>query len=295
MAALQDRRRVLGPIDSVNVTYETTSSLLGDVREDARTRGPADIRPIFLKSGLVVNASGSCYYEAGDIQLQCTVHGPRPIRGSFTNRAAFNVEVKLAPFIVDPTNAELLQKGQGQGPSSARPNGTSVLEREMAAFIQNSLGPAILLDAYPKSTIDLFVNIIGCGQSSKSLYAAGVNAASVALIEANIALRDIVTAGAAAIPLDSTTAPYVDPEYRPLHGDLSAVVSYMTASNDEVVGLAVDGGALTETQMNACLDATLDVAKSVRALVNRVLITEFRSKEQVLQKIATEQSILATN
>ncbi|KAF5103527.1 hypothetical protein DV451_001418 [Geotrichum candidum] len=295
MAALQDRRRILGPVDAISVTYETTSDLLGTLREDARTRDPEHLQRIFLQPNLVVNASGSCFYEAGGIRLQCTVHGPRPIRGSFTDRAAFNVEVKLAPFIVDPANAELLQKGQGQGPTSARPNGTSVLEREMAAFIQNSLSPAILLEAYPKSTIDLFVNVIECGLNSKALYAAGVNAASTALVDADIVLRDVVTAGAAVIPLGSVSKPYADPEYRAQHGDLSAVVSYMTASNKEVVGMAIDGGALTEVQMNACLDTTLDMAESARALINRVLIMGFRAKEQALLKVAKEQAEVAAN
>lgn len=240
----------------------------------------------------MVNANGSSYFESGDIQLQCTVHGPRPIRGSFINKASFNVEVKIAPFNVDPSNADVAQQLTG---GSTRPNGTSVLEKGMASFIETSLVPSICLEAYPKSTIDLFVTVINRGQNPKSLYAAGVNAASVALINADIALRDIVTCGSAVIPAPSSSSPslsrdkvYVDPEHPPLIGDLAMVISYMTARNEEIVGMIIDGGVLTEEQLKTCLSSTLTVSKTVRALVNRLLITEFRSKEQALLEAAKQ-------
>lgn len=236
-----------------------------------------------MKAGLVVNANGSSFFESGDIQLQCTVHGPRPIRGSFIDKALFNVEVKLAPFSVDPSNPEIAQQQGNQG-SSSRPNGTSVLEKGMASFLQTSLAPAIRLETYPKSTIDLFVTVVNRGQNTKSLYSAGVNAASIALTNADISLRDVVTCGSALIP--STSAEknqiFVDPEYPPLLGDIDVVVSYMTARNEEIVGLIIDGGVLSEEQLSLCLSSTLNVSKTVRALINRLLITEFRSKEQAL-------------
>lgn len=239
-----------------------------------------------MKTGLVVNANGSSFFESGDIQLQCTVHGPRPIRGSFIDKASFNVEVKLAPFDTDPSNPEIAQQQGTQG-NSTRPNGTSVLEKGMASFIQTSLVPAIRLETYPKSTIDLFVTIINRGRNTKSLYSAGVNAASVALINADISLRDIVTSGSALIQTpfsDSTVKPqvFVDPESPPLLGDIGVVVSYMTARNEEIVGMVIDGGVLSEKQLSCCLSNTLEVSKTVRTLVNRLLITEFRSKEQAL-------------
>lgn len=253
---------------------------------------------VVMKSGLVINASGSAFFESGAIQLQCTVHGPRPIRGSFIDKASFNVEVKIAPFNVDPTNPDVAQlgasaaEGGGQAATVGRPNGTSVLETGMASFIQTSLAPAIRLESYPKSAIDVFVTVINRGASAKAVYAAGVNAASVALTNADIAMRDIVTCGSVVIPACTTTTTstttkgcgqvFVDPEFRPFQGDISVVVSYMTARNEEIVGMIVDGGVISEEALSLCLSSTLSVAKSVRALVNRQLITEFRAKEQAL-------------
>lgn len=252
-----------------------------------------------MKSGLVINASGSAFFESGSIQLQCTVHGPRPIRGSFIDKASFNVEVKLAPFNVDPTNPDVAQVGAAEGGTAGRPNGTSVLETGLASFIQTSLAPAIRLESYPKSAIDVFVTLINRGPNAKAVYAAGVNAASVALTNADIAMRDIVTCGSVVIPASTTTASeegpgqvYVDPEFRPSQGDISVVVSYMTARNEEIVGMIVDGGVVSEEALRLCLSSTLGVAKSVRALVNRQLITEFRAKEQaLLNAVKTEDSM----
>lgn len=228
---------------------------------------------------MVENANGSIYLESGDIQLQCTVHGPRPIRGSFVNEASFNVEVKIAPFNVDAHNTDVAQQVSG---GITRPNGTSNLEKEMSSFIETSLIPAIKLEDYPKSTIDLFVTVLSRGSNPMSLYAAGVNAGSVALTNAGIALRDIVTCGSAVIPETGSSNVYVDPEHTPLIGDISMVISYMTAVNEEIVGLKIDGGFLSEPQLKTCLESTFSVAKDIRAVVNRLLITEFRSKEKTL-------------
>lgn len=252
-----------------------------------------------MKSGLVVNANGSSFFESGDIQLQCAVHGPRPIRGSFVGKGSFNVEVKVAPFNVDPSNPEIAQQlgssSSGGSGGGGRPNGTSVLEKSMASFIQTSLVPAIKLESYPKSAIDLFVTVINRGSNSKSLYAAGVNAASVALISADIALRDVVTCGSAIITATAEGEDhehgkvFVDPEYPISIGDIGMVISYMTARDEEIVGIIIDGGVLSEEQLSICLSSTLAVAKTVRALVNRLLITEFRAKEQALLDVVKTQ------
>lgn len=287
MAALADRRRILGPVDTYPIIKDEQSSL--NLSESTRDRKPTELRPVFMKTGLVVNASGSSFLECGGIQLQCTVHGPRPIRGSFTSKASFNVEVKLILIGGSKGDAEPLPISQVEGPTSGiRPNGTSVLERGLANFVQTSLLPAILLDRYPKSTIDVFISIIGRGENLHSLYAAGVNAACTALINADIALRDVVTAGAITFPQDENVA-YADPEYPLKKGDLGAAVSYMTAKNEEIVGMVIDGGILSTSQLDTCLSGTLEAAKTVRSLVNRLLITEFREKEQALREAVQDQ------
>lgn len=48
-----------------------------DPRADGRQRDQVDVRPVFLRCGLVSQAKGSAYIEAGDTKVMCCVYGPR--------------------------------------------------------------------------------------------------------------------------------------------------------------------------------------------------------------------------
>lgn len=46
-------------------------------RADGRRRDQVDVRPVFVRCGLVSQAKGSAYLEAGNTKLMCCVYGPR--------------------------------------------------------------------------------------------------------------------------------------------------------------------------------------------------------------------------
>lgn len=46
-------------------------------RADGRQRDQVDVRPVFVRGGLVSQAKGSAYVEAGSTKLMCCVYGPR--------------------------------------------------------------------------------------------------------------------------------------------------------------------------------------------------------------------------
>lgn len=46
-------------------------------RPDGRQRDQVDVRPVFVRCGLVSQAKGSAYIEAGNTKLMCCVYGPR--------------------------------------------------------------------------------------------------------------------------------------------------------------------------------------------------------------------------
>lgn len=279
MATTQDRRRILGPADTQSLVFPTNSEKSTKAPKSKKHDGK-NIRPVFIRTGPVANANGSAFWEAGDIQIQCSVHGPRPIRGSFIESAIFNVEAKLSPFSVNNNDLESVQSAQfGTGNGAARPNGTSALERTLASFVQSSLTPSINLDMYPKSGLDLFITVINKGSNSKALIAACVNAATVALIDASISLRDMVTCSSAVL-LDKNSI-YLDPEFPTPSAKLDMVMSFMTARNGEIVGMAIDGGEITLDILDLCVNENLRAATDIRTLINGVLLSEFRKKEEL--------------
>ncbi|GJN91335.1 hypothetical protein Rhopal_004356-T1 [Rhodotorula paludigena] len=88
-----------------------------------------------LSPGLVTEAAGSAYVEAGRTKVLCAVYGPKPTPPSapFNAKARLNVEVKFAPF-------------------------ASGVRRFVPG--KQSLVPSLLLETMPKSQIDLFVTVL---------------------------------------------------------------------------------------------------------------------------------------
>ncbi|GAA5916770.1 hypothetical protein JCM6882_003056 [Rhodosporidiobolus microsporus] len=157
-----------------------------------------EVRPVFLQPGLVTEAAGSAYIEAGRTKLLCAVYGPKPTPPSapFNPKARLNVEVKFAPF--------------ASGVRRFVP-GKDTEATALATLLHQSLLPALLLDLLPKSQIDLFVTVLESDGWDGDL-SLGVTAASVALAEAGIAMKGLVVGcSAALLPSSPSSAPTSSP------------------------------------------------------------------------------------
>lgn len=255
MSALQDRRRILGPTDAVKLPLDTSTT----TSEVDRARKPQELRKIFLQPGGVVNSNGSAYIEVGDIKLQCSVYGPSPIRGSFTELAQLTIETKVTPFAGMTSESQSAQ-----------------LELSISTFVYTGLSPAILLDQYPKSCINVLVTVISAGNNSMSLLAAAINVASVALMNAGIFMRDVVTAGSA-VEIDNTV--YYDPECSN-PSSLEAVVAFCTGRNNSITNVWIEGDEIEPEKFITLSDHALNVASQIRTLINGVMISEFQRIEK---------------
>lgn len=76
-----DTKRVRGPEVSQSpglfVRRPAAGAPSHGPRADGRQRDQVDVRPVFVRCGLVSQAKGSAYIEAGDTKLMCCVYGPR--------------------------------------------------------------------------------------------------------------------------------------------------------------------------------------------------------------------------
>jgi exosome complex component MTR3 len=148
-----------------------------------------------LQPGLIGQASGSAYVEAGKTKMVCAVcvhirsagtrelkmsrsYGPHPTRrdAPFSAKARLNVEVRFAPFACrgrrkTPGKVHRIPIGLSDSCETAAQDAESPY---LAAQLHQALLPAIRLDLMPKSAIDVFVTIIECDgpEHDISLYAA---------------------------------------------------------------------------------------------------------------------------
>ncbi|EFQ99757.1 exosome complex exonuclease RRP41 [Nannizzia gypsea CBS 118893] len=122
-------------------------------------------------------SSGSSYLSMGNTAVLCTVHGPAEGKRSETAGAAgavINVVVNLAGF----ANVDRKKKsatGSGGGDRQAT--------TELANLLRDAFQPHIHAHLYPRSTISIHVSVLS---SDGSLFAACLNACTLALVDAGI-------------------------------------------------------------------------------------------------------------
>jgi len=144
-------------------------------------RKPGELRPVEIVVGVVPNADGSAMVRLGKTTAIAAVYGPRAVYPKWkqlSERGILNCVYSMVPF---STNER------------CRP-GPSRRSREISKVTTDALAPAIFLEEYPKSVIDVYIDII---QAEAGTRTAGINAASVALADAGISMRGLVSSVAA--------------------------------------------------------------------------------------------------
>lgn len=135
-----------------------------------------EMRKILAKAGVLKRADGSGYFEFGNTKAIAGVYGPRPIPKFLEEeeRSVLNVIYYMAPFSTKERAAP--------GPSRR--------SREISLVIKRALESIIFLEEFPRTTIDVYVEII---QADASTRCAAINAAAIALADAGIPMRDLVS------------------------------------------------------------------------------------------------------
>lgn len=137
-----------------------------------------ETRPITIKVGVVNRSTGSASVKFGNTEAIASVYGPRELFPRWMQESETGIlrcRYNMAPFSVDD------RKSPG-------PDRRSV---ELSKVIRLALEQATFLEDFPKATIDVFIEIL---QADGSTRVTGINAASLALADAGVPMKDLVTA-----------------------------------------------------------------------------------------------------
>ncbi|MCD6511830.1 MAG: exosome complex exonuclease Rrp41 [Thaumarchaeota archaeon] len=146
------------------------------IRTDGRKWN--ELRPIKMEVGVLKNADGSCYIEFGKNKIMVAVYGPKevhPRHMALSDRCLLRCRYHMSPFSTTTR----------KNPAPSR------REIEISKVLREALEPSLILEDYPRTAIDVFVEIL---QSDGGSRCAGITAASVALADAGINMRDLVSA-----------------------------------------------------------------------------------------------------
>ncbi|WP_297465879.1 exosome complex exonuclease Rrp41 [Thermococcus sp.] len=223
-----------------------------------------ELRPIKMEVGVLKNADGSAYVEWGKNKILAAVYGPREIHPKHLqrpDRGILRVRYNMAPFSVEE------RKKPG-------PDRRSV---EISKVIRGALEPALILDPFPRTAVDVFIEVL---QADAGTRVAGITAASLALADAGVPMRDLVAACAAG-KVDGEIVLDLNKE-EDNYGEADVPVAIMPLKNDitllqmdgyltrdefiEAVKLAIKGAkAVYQKQREALKEKYIKIAEEVGA------------------------------
>ncbi|OSC99067.1 mRNA transport regulator 3 [Trametes coccinea BRFM310] len=249
-----DRRRINGPDESYQPIFEADEDLETKWKPGSPRKGRTarDIRPIFLKAGLMNQANGSAYIETEKTKIACAVYGPRQSKTTVYNeKGRLNVEVKFAPFSCTKRRVPI----------------RDAEDRSVAVQIQQALNAAVRLELLPKSTIDIFVTVIE-NDGIEGCVAAGSVAASVALADAGIEMLGLVAACSAAVVGKEIWMDPTDEEGRVASGSL--VLAGMPALG--TITSVWQTGLMSPDEAIQCMEACQECCAEIHAVMAQALL-----------------------
>ena len=214
-------------------------------------RKPDEIRPTKIVSGVLPNADGSAYIEMGRNKIIVGVFGPRemhPKRLSKPHMAVLRCRYRMAPFSVDPRRS----------PAPSR------RDQEIGMVMRFALEPAIFLDRYPRAAIDVYAEVIPADGGTRC---ACINAATVALVDAGIPMRDLVAACAAGKIDDQVVLDLGD--YEDKEGEADVPIAYMPKL-DKITLLQMDGMLPTD-DFDECMTMSVEGCKQIYEIQRQAL------------------------
>lgn len=135
-----------------------------------------ELRPYKINVHILKNADGSAEIHLGGNWIIATVYGPKEHFPKFEisqDKAILSCRYHMTPY----------STSERKSPKPSR------REIELSKVIKNALEQAVILDEFPEMSIDVFMEVV---QAEGSTRVASITAASVALADAGIPMRDMV-------------------------------------------------------------------------------------------------------
>lgn len=222
------------------------------------------LRPLKLEVGLLDKADGSAYIEHGKNKILVAVYGPReahPKHIAMPERAVIRCRYHMAPFSVD----------ERKNPAPSR------REHELSKVIRESLEPVVLTDLYPRTTIDVFIEVL---QSDGGSRCAGITAASLALADAGIPMRELVAACAVGKIQGKMALDLSDAEDK--YGDADLPVAFVP--NMGLVTLLQMDGNLTTAEFEEGLSMAIAACKTIHTMQRETLKKKFATVKEATEE-----------
>jgi len=198
-------------------------------------RGFNETRPIEAKAGVIKKADGSAYFRIGKTTAYAAVYGPRechPKHMQDPKTGILRCNYNMMPFSTE---------------DRVRP-GPSRRSKEISMVTEKALLPVVNLTDYANAVVDVYIELTETDAGSRC---AGICAASIALADAGITMKDMVAAVSCGV-VDHQVAVDLDGPEEHLHDlDVADIPIAMVPSTEEITLLQMDGKVSQEELLQA--------------------------------------------
>jgi len=216
-----------------------------------------ELRIMEAKAGVVKNANGSASFKIGKTWAIAAVYGPREVVPRFManpKQGILRCHYTMMPF-----------SGSGE---RIKP-GRSRRSQEISMVMEQALAPVVDLSAFPNSVVDIFVEL---PQTDAGTRCAAISAASIALADAGIPMKDLVSSVAVG-QVDGTVLAdlnYNEESYPAIVSDIPVAMLHNTK---EISLLQMDGEISKEDLLKA-----LEIAKAATEKVYQLQVKALKEK-----------------
>ena len=222
-----------------------------------------ELRPISAKAGIIPRAHGSAMFQIGKTVALAAVYGPRELYPKFMQNPKTGIlrcVYEMMPF-----------SGSGE---RVRP-GPSRRSKEISMVTEKALLPVLDLKDYPNAVVDVFIEF---PQTDAGSRCAGICAASIALADAGIPMKDLVCAVAVGKVDDKIVVDLNYDEEAYEEGHVADIPMALIPSTGEISLLQMDG-EISKDDLIKALELGKKKLMEIYAVQQKALKEKYKSME----------------
>jgi exosome complex component RRP41 len=222
-----------------------------------------ELRPMEAKAGVIPRADGSAWFKIGKTEAYAAVYGPRNLHPKFLQdpqKGVLRCHYNMMPF-----------SGSGD---RVRP-GQNRRAKEISMVTQSALLPVLDLTEFPNSVVDVFVEL---PQTDAGSRCAGITAAAIALADAGLSMKDMVSAVAVGKVDDKIVVDLNYKEEAYEDGDVADIPVAFLPNLGKVTLLQMDGIISKED-----ISKAIEMAKEAASKIYEVQKSALKKKYEVSQ------------
>lgn len=216
-----------------------------------------EMRKIEAEVGVVKRAVGSARFKMGNTEAIAAVYGPKDVPRFLQDaetgilRCNYNLMAFSTPERVRP----------GPGRRS----------KEISMVTEKALSPVIDLKKFPATAIEVYIEIT---QADSGTRCAGINAASMALADAGIPMKDLVSAVAVG-RIENKIVVDVTKEEEDYEGGMADIAVAFSVGENKVTLLQIDGDVKRD-QLKKALETAKEACQKIREIQIKALKEKYK-------------------